>query len=56
VGDAQANVLFTGLTPGFVGLAQINFQVPELAAGDYPLTVTIDRVKSNSPLLRIGTP
>ncbi len=56
VGDAQANVLFTGLTPGFVGLAQVNFQVPELAAGDYPLTVTIDGVQSNSPLLRIGTP
>ncbi len=56
VGDAPANVLFTGLTPGFVGLAQINFQVPELAAGDYPLTVTIDGVPSNSPLLRIGTP
>lgn len=56
VGDAPANVLFTGLTPGFVGLAQINFQVPEVAAGDYPLTVTIDGVPSNSPLLRIGTP
>ncbi len=56
VGEAEANVLFTGLTPGFVGLAQINFQVPELAAGDYPLTVTIDGVQSNSPLFRIGTP
>lgn len=35
---------------------QINFQVPELAAGDYPLTVTADGVPSNSPLFRIGNP
>jgi uncharacterized protein (TIGR03437 family) len=56
VGDTPANVLFTGLTPGFVGLAQINFQVPELPAGDYPLTVTIGGNPSNAPLFRIGTP
>lgn len=56
IGDSQAHVLLTGLTPGFVGLAQINFQVPELAAGDYPLTVNIDAVRSNSPLFRIGNP
>ena len=38
-----------GLTPGFIGLVQINIVVPPgLAPGTYPLTVTIDGQTSNS--------
>ena len=49
IGTANAQVAFTGLTPGFIGLVQMNIVVPSgLAPGDYPLTVTIDGQTSNS--------
>jgi uncharacterized protein (TIGR03437 family) len=32
VGGVSATVYFAGLTPGFVGLGQINFEVPQFAA------------------------
>ncbi len=49
IGSADAQVQFTGLAPGFIGLVQMNIQVPSgLAPGSYPLTVTIDGQTSNS--------
>jgi adhesin/invasin len=49
IGDATATVSFTGLTPGFIGLVQMNIVVPAtLAPGVYPLSVTIDGQTSNS--------
>jgi uncharacterized protein (TIGR03437 family) len=54
IGTQTASVAFTGLTPGFVGLAQMNIVVPSgLAAGVYPLTVTIDGQTSNSALVAV---
>ncbi len=49
IGPADAKVTFAGLTPGYIGLVQMNVVVPTgLAPGDYPLTVTIDGQTSNS--------
>ena len=55
LGTTPAHVSFAGLSPGFVGLLQVNVDIPAgLAAGDYPLTVTINKVPSNSPLIVVG--
>ncbi len=56
LGDTVANAIFLGLTPGFIGLGQANFEVPNLEPGDYPITVTINGVRSNAPLFTIAAP
>jgi len=49
IGSTAATVSFAGLAPGWVGLVQANVLVPAaLAAGTYPLTVTIDGQTSNA--------
>lgn len=49
VGGKNAPVAYTGLTAGLVGLLQVNVQMPAgLAAGDYPLVITIGGVSSNA--------
>jgi uncharacterized protein (TIGR03437 family) len=54
IGSAAATVSFTGLTPGFIGLAQMNIVVPStLTPGVYPLTVTIDGQTSNSATIAV---
>ena len=54
IGSAAATVSFAGLTPGFIGLAQMNIVVPStLAPGVYPLSVTIDGQTSNSGTIAV---
>jgi uncharacterized protein (TIGR03437 family) len=53
VGSQTASISFAGLTPGAVGLFQINLTVPQLAPGDYPIQISVGGVKSNSPLIAI---
>jgi uncharacterized protein (TIGR03437 family) len=49
LGTQTAPVLFAGLAPGLVGVLQVNVMVPAgLAAGSYPLTVTVGGQASNS--------
>jgi uncharacterized protein (TIGR03437 family) len=53
IGDREARILFLGMTPGFIGLAQANLIVPDLPAGDYPVLITIGGVPSNGPVITI---
>ena len=54
IGSADATVSFTGLTPGFIGLVQMNIVVPSgLTPGVYPLSVTIDGQTSNSATIAV---
>jgi uncharacterized protein (TIGR03437 family) len=55
IGSTPATVSFAGLAPSFVGLLQMNIVVPTtLAAGDYPLTVTIHGETSNSATISVS--
>jgi uncharacterized protein (TIGR03437 family) len=53
IGDREARILFLGMTPGFIGLAQANLIVPDLPAGDYPVLIAIGGVPSNGPVITI---
>jgi uncharacterized protein (TIGR03437 family) len=54
IGGVNAPIQYLGLTPYFVGLAQANIQVPQLAAGDYPVVITINGVASAPAVLSMG--
>jgi len=56
IADAAAPIQFLGLTPYYVGLAQANIQVPQLASGDYPLVITIDGLASDPVILSVAAP
>lgn len=43
-GDAPAAVSYAGLAPGAIGLYQFNVVVPNVAAGDVRLAITVDGV------------
>ena len=48
IGGLPANVLFAGLTPNYVGLAQANLAIPaQLPPGDYSLAIELAGAKSN---------
>lgn len=54
VGGNSAQVFYAGLAPGFVGLVQVNFYVPSLPPGDYPVQITIGNARSNAPVMSVG--
>jgi uncharacterized protein (TIGR03437 family) len=59
IGVKNAPIQFLGLTPGFVGLAQANIQVPTLPSGDYPMVLTVGGIVSASAIVSVsgsGTP
>jgi uncharacterized protein (TIGR03437 family) len=48
VGGRAAMLTYVGLTPGSIGLYQANFQVPQVAAGDHPVILSIAGLNSNA--------
>ena len=54
IGGRQASILFAGLTPGAVGLYQINLIVPSgLGAGQLPLVITQGGATANNATLPV---
>jgi uncharacterized protein (TIGR03437 family) len=55
IGGQPATVLFAGLTPGLIALLQLDITVPSgLAAGSYPMVVTLGGQVSNSATVSIA--
>jgi len=54
VGGVDANVVYMGLTAGGIGLYQVNFIVPQLAKGVYPVVITIAGQASNAPVMNVS--
>jgi uncharacterized protein (TIGR03437 family) len=54
IGGQNASIGFLGLTPSGIALAQANLTVPSLAAGDYPVAITVGGVTSNGPLISVS--
>ena len=54
IGGTPAPVIFAGMTPGFVALMQVNFQIPSGAPGDLPLQVSIGGTQSNEALICVS--
>jgi len=56
--DGQvADIIFQGLTPGGVGLYQINFRIPGNArAGNLDIVISQDGITTNATKLVVGTP
>ena len=53
VGTVAAHVDYIGLTPGSIGLYQVNFVVPQLAKGSYAVQINIAGQLSNKPLMTV---
>ena len=54
LGGKAAEIAFAGLAPGFVGLLQINLLVPDIAAGEQALEVTVGDIPANTAVLSIA--
>lgn len=53
INNAPVEIAFAGLTPGFIGLMQINFKMPPLPPGSYQMVVTVNGEKSNGAMVTI---
>ncbi len=54
VGGVSAKVTYMGLTPESIGLYQVNFVVPQVAKGTYPVVINIAGFASNNPVMTVS--
>jgi uncharacterized protein (TIGR03437 family) len=55
IGGEAAAVQYLGLTPGDVGLAQANIEIPaDLPSGDYPLVLNVGGLESISAIVSVS--
>ncbi len=55
IGKQTAGVMFAGLTPGAVGLFQVNLRIPVMPSGDFALVVSVGQAHSNAPLISVSS-
>ena len=56
IGGQSVTVQFAGLTPGLVGLGQVNLQIPTgLTPGKYPVLIRIGGVASAPATIYVGS-
>jgi uncharacterized protein (TIGR03437 family) len=53
IGGQPAELLFIGLAPGFVGLAQANLRIPPLEAGDHAVRIVVGGAGSNAGVITV---
>ena len=53
IGGFDTSVKFLGMTPGFVGLAQANLEIPNLSPGKYPIVITVNGIDSNAATMYV---
>ncbi len=53
INGVNAPVVFAGMAPGFVGLAQLDVQIPSLPTGTYPIVIKQGGQASNAPLIDV---
>ena len=51
IGGVAANVTFAGMVGGSIGLYQFNVVVPNVAAGDQPIELTVDGVSAGQNMV-----
>lgn len=54
IGGQPASVDYLGLTPGSIGLYQLNLRIPSLPQGDHTLVITVGGNASNSALISVS--
>jgi uncharacterized protein (TIGR03437 family) len=53
IGGQNAPIAFAGMTPGFVGLFQVNLQIPNVPAGEQPLAITVGSAAANQTTVSV---